>query len=258
MARFYQYVVLQDVISVVSIASRTSGQLGAPTVPGRRGAIGMRLGYVLEHAVCCSTLFLWSDWTLSSWRKNQRKIGALPVEHYFWICRCLNWVQAPGTQRPGKYCKEMSRCIPHTWKNARFCHLFALQYEFLSCPASPIVSNRERPPFPEEVERSDRSEIRVCFRAYQILLNAVFTTRLDHVLLGKRLAENWRSGRYFWICRCRNQVQGPRDQRNIVELERVCIWIVQTWNGEIPPIIEPPPLFSVEIAVAVDQNGCFF
>jgi hypothetical protein len=92
MERFYLYVVLQD--GVLSCpASHNSEQLGVPTVPGRRGVIGPRLGYVLEHTERCSTLFLWPDWTLSSWRKGQLKIGALG--HYFWICRCQNWVQGP-------------------------------------------------------------------------------------------------------------------------------------------------------------------
>ena len=31
---------------------------------------------------------------------------------------------------------------------------------------------------------------------------------------------------------------------------KVSRWIVRTWNGEIPPIIELPPVLSVEIAVA--------
>jgi hypothetical protein len=35
-------------------------------------------------------------------------------------------------------------------------------------------------------------------------------------------------------------------------------WIPRTWNGEIPPIIELPPVFSVEIAVAGTKNGCFW
>ena len=35
-------------------------------------------------------------------------------------------------------------------------------------------------------------------------------------------------------------------------------WIVPTGNGEIPPIIELPPVFSVEIAVAGAKNGCFW
>ena len=35
-------------------------------------------------------------------------------------------------------------------------------------------------------------------------------------------------------------------------------WIVRTWNGEIPPTIELPPVFSVEIAVAGAKKGCFW
>jgi hypothetical protein len=93
MARSYLYVVLQD--GVLSCpASRNSGQLGALAVPGRRGAIGLRLGYVLDHTERCPTLFFWPDWTLSSWRKSQRKVGAL--EHHFWICRDQNQVQGPS------------------------------------------------------------------------------------------------------------------------------------------------------------------
>ena len=34
-------------------------------------------------------------------------------------------------------------------------------------------------------------------------------------------------------------------------------WILGIWNGEIPPIIELPPVFSVEIAVAGAKNGVF-
>jgi hypothetical protein len=50
MARFYLYVVLQD--GVLSCpASQDSEQLGVPTVSGRSGAIGLRLGYVLEHSL---------------------------------------------------------------------------------------------------------------------------------------------------------------------------------------------------------------
>jgi hypothetical protein len=57
MARFYLYVVLQE--GVMSYpASPDSEQLGVPTVPGRRGAIGLRFGYVLEHTERCSTLSL--------------------------------------------------------------------------------------------------------------------------------------------------------------------------------------------------------
>jgi hypothetical protein len=37
----------------------------------------------------------------------------------------------------------------------------------------------------------------------------------------------------------------------------VCRWISRTWNGEILPIIELPPVFSAEIAVAGAKNGCF-
>ena len=32
--------------------------------------------------------------------------------------------------------------------------------------------------------------------------------------------------------------------------ERVSRWILTLWKGEIPPIIELPPVFSVEIAGA--------
>jgi hypothetical protein len=39
---------------------------------------------------------------------------------------------------------------------------------------------------------------------------------------------------------------------------KVSRWIVRTWNGEIPPIIQLPPVFSVEIAVAGAKNGCFW
>jgi hypothetical protein len=35
-------------------------------------------------------------------------------------------------------------------------------------------------------------------------------------------------------------------------------WILCTWNGEIPAIIELPPIFSVEIAVAGAKKGCFW
>jgi hypothetical protein len=35
-------------------------------------------------------------------------------------------------------------------------------------------------------------------------------------------------------------------------------WILRSWNGEIPPIIELPPVFSVEIVVAGAKNGCFW
>jgi len=57
MARFYPYVVLQD--GVLSCpASPDSEQLGVPTVPGRSGWIGLRLGYILEHIKRCSTLSL--------------------------------------------------------------------------------------------------------------------------------------------------------------------------------------------------------
>ena len=35
-------------------------------------------------------------------------------------------------------------------------------------------------------------------------------------------------------------------------------WIVRTENDEIPLIIELPPVFSVEIAVAGAKNGCFW
>jgi hypothetical protein len=126
---------------------RNSGQLGELAVPGRRGAIGLRLGYDLEHTERCSTLFLWPDWTPSSWRKSQRKIGAL--EHYFWICRCQNRVQGPRDRG-----NIVERCLDgyHALGTAGFWHLLALQHEFLSCPAFPIVSNLERPPFQEEVK----------------------------------------------------------------------------------------------------------
>ena len=80
MARFYLYLVLQD--GVLSCpASLDSEQLGVPTVPGTSGVIGLRLRYVLEHTKRCSTRFLWTNWTMSSWRKSWRKLGAL--EHYF-------------------------------------------------------------------------------------------------------------------------------------------------------------------------------
>jgi hypothetical protein len=39
--------------------------------------------------------------------------------------------------------------------------------------------------------------------------------------------------------------------------ENVSRWIVPTCNSEITPIIELPPVFSVEIAVAGAENGCF-
>src|SRR5271170_1140749 len=81
MARFYLYVVWQDRV-LLCLASPKSEQLGVPTVPGRRGAIGLRLGYILGHTERCSMLFLWADSTLSSRRKSWWKIGAL--EHYFW------------------------------------------------------------------------------------------------------------------------------------------------------------------------------
>jgi len=189
MARFYLYVVLQDGV-LWCLASRNSEQLWVPTILGRRGAIGPRLGYVLEHTERCSTLFFWPDWTLSSWRKSQRKIGALG--HYFWICRCRNQVQ--GHRDRGKIVKRCLDAI-HPLGTARFWQLLAFQREFLSCPASLIVGNlgahRSRKKW------SDLSEIRVCFRAHRTLLNAVFMTRLDHLLMEKMLAENWRSGAVF-------------------------------------------------------------
>jgi hypothetical protein len=112
------------------------------------GAIGPRLGYVLEHTERCPTLFLWPDWTLSSWRKGQRKISALG--HYFRICRCRNWVQEPRDR--GKIVK---RCLDgfHALGTARFWQLLALQYEFLSCPASPDSEQLGRPPFHKAVKR---------------------------------------------------------------------------------------------------------
>jgi hypothetical protein len=58
MARFYLYVVLQDVGVLSCPASPDSEQLGVPTIPGRSGAIGLRFRYVLEHAERCSTLSL--------------------------------------------------------------------------------------------------------------------------------------------------------------------------------------------------------
>jgi ribose/xylose/arabinose/galactoside ABC-type transport system permease subunit len=36
---------------------------------------------------------------------------------------------------------------------------------------------------------------------------------------------------------------------------KVCIWILQTWNTEIPWIIELPVVFSVAKAVAGAKNG---
>jgi len=39
---------------------------------------------------------------------------------------------------------------------------------------------------------------------------------------------------------------------------KVCRLILYTWNGEIPLIIDLPPVFSVEIAVAGTKNGCFW
>ena len=50
-------------------------------------------------------------------------------------------------------------------------------------------------------------------------------------------------------------MQGPRDWGHCRKLSR---WIVRTGNGEIPPIIEPTDVFSVEIAVARAKNGCFW
>src|SRR5271170_4588619 len=111
----------------VRIASRNSGQLGAPAVPGRRGTIRQRLGYVLKHAVRCSTLFLWSDWTLSSWRNTQRKIGALST--------------ISGSVDVGTRCREpggrdrrniVERCLDelYTLGTARFGRLLNLHLYF--------------------------------------------------------------------------------------------------------------------------------
>jgi hypothetical protein len=128
-------------------ASHNSGQLGALAIPGRGGAIGLRLGYVLEDTERCPTLFLWPDWTLSSWRKSQRKVDI--SEHYFWVCRDQNWVQGPRDL--GNIVK---RCLDvfHALGMARFWQLLALQHEFLSCPASPHCEQLGAPNVPGRSE----------------------------------------------------------------------------------------------------------
>jgi hypothetical protein len=61
-----------------------------------------------------------------------------------------------------------------------------------------------------------------------MLLNAAFLDRLGQVFMKKNPSKDlpygpgW--GRYFWICRCQNRVQGPRDRVYTVEkcLDRFC------------------------------------
>jgi len=68
---------------------------------------------------------------------------------------------------------------------------------------------------------SDRAGILVCYRANQTLLNAIFMTRLNLVLMEKRACGILRSGgcfgRYFCIWRCQNRWDRPNDRGNIVE-----------------------------------------
>jgi len=50
---------------------------------------------------------------------------------------------------------------------------------------------------------------------------------------------------------------GAGTQRLGKYCRKVFRWILPTWNGEIPLIIDCPPVFSVEISVAGAQNGYF-
>ena len=50
---------------------------------------------------------------------------------------------------------------------------------------------------------------------------------------------------------------GGKDPKIREIFRKVSIWILCTWNGEIPSIFELPLGFSVEIAVAGAKNECF-
>src|SRR5271155_444358 len=150
--------------------------LECPAVPGRRGAIGPGLGCVLEHTERCPTLFLWPDWTLSSWRKSQGKLVLWRLEHYSWICGCQNWVQGPRDRG-----NIVERCLDgfHALGTARFWQLLAFQHEFLSRPASP---DSEQLGGRTVRGRSGALGLRfgyVLEHTVRILFNAVFMTRLD-------------------------------------------------------------------------------
>ena len=101
MVRFYVYVVLQDGVqscptSRLKLKFRNSGQLGAMAVPGRRGAIGLRLGYVLERTERCPMLFLPIGPCLHGDKEPAESWRALwSTISQFWICLCQNWVQGP-------------------------------------------------------------------------------------------------------------------------------------------------------------------
>src|SRR5277367_3898030 len=68
---------------------------------------------------------------------------------------------------------------------------------------------------------SNRPEVLVCCRIHQTLLNSVFMTRLDYVLMEKRACGIMCSGGYFggYLCiwRCQNRVEGPNEPGNIVK-----------------------------------------
>src|SRR5271156_1975500 len=70
-------------------------------------------------------------------------------------------------------------------------------------------------------EMLDWAVLSVCCRAHQTLLNAIFMTRLEYVLMEKRacgiLRSGGCSGRCFCIWRCQNRWEGPKDRGNIVE-----------------------------------------